>query len=86
MQNNVYTTNVFDKYRKRYKKKFRSLPTDLLKLEEELIENPKLGTHLGDGLYKIWLAVKSKNKGKSGGFRVVTYLLNENNGFLIFIF
>ena len=78
MPNSVYTTHIFDKYRKRYKKKFRSLPTDLLKLEEELIENPKLGTHLGDGLYKIRLAVKSKNKGKSGGFRVVTYLLSEN--------
>ena len=44
-----------------------------------MIENPKLGTDLGDGLYKIRLAVKSKNKGKSGGFRVVTYLVTQND-------
>ena len=28
-------------------------------------------------MYKIRLAVKSKGKGKSGGFRVITYLLTE---------
>ncbi len=47
-------------------------------LEQMLIANPKLGTDLGDGLYKIRLAVKIKNKGKSGGFRVVSYILTQN--------
>jgi hypothetical protein len=41
--------------------------------------NPKSGTCLGNGLYKIRLSVKSKNKGKSGGFRVINYLIEENN-------
>ena len=48
-------------------------------MEKELLGNPHLGDHLGDGLYKIRLAVKSKGKGKSGGFRVITYLLSPEN-------
>ena len=53
--------------------------SEILELERLLIENPRLGIDLGDGLFKIKLAVKSKNKGKSGGFRVVTYLVTEND-------
>jgi hypothetical protein len=79
MANRITYTPIFEKYYKRYAKKYRSLATDLLELEEKLLENPALGTNLGDGLYKIRLAIKSKNKGKSGGFRVITYFI-ENQG------
>ncbi len=44
---------------------------------EDLAENPTLGASLGSGLYKIRLASKSKGGGKSGGFRLVTYLVDE---------
>lgn len=44
---------------------------DSLKIE------PKQGTYLGSGLFKIRLASQSKGKGKSGGFRVVTYYIVE---------
>jgi hypothetical protein len=46
-------------------------------LTQQLPNEPTLGTSLGDGLFKIRLAVKSKNKGKSGGFRVITYLISK---------
>lgn len=49
-----------------------------MELFEELSENPHLGTPLGDNRYKIRVAVKSKGKGKSGGIRVITYLITEN--------
>jgi hypothetical protein len=78
MANRVKYTSIFEKYYKRYSKKFRSIPGEILALEKLLIENPTLGTDLGNGLFKIRLSVKSKNKGKSGGFRVVTYLLTNN--------
>ncbi len=42
-----------------------------------LTETPTLGTSMGAGLYKIRLAVKGKGKGKSGGFRVVSYLVTQ---------
>lgn len=79
MANKIKYTGIFEKYFKRYSKKYRSLSDDLQQLEKQLIENPTLGIYLGDGLYKIRLAVESKNKGKSGGFRVITYFILDND-------
>lgn len=79
MANSVKYTKIFEKYYKRYIKKFPSLADEIIELEALLIKNPTLGNDLGNGLYKIRLAVKSKNKGKSGGFRVVTYLITKSN-------
>ncbi len=36
-----------------------------------------MGTPLGHQCYKIRLAVKSKGKGKSGGLRVITWVIVE---------
>jgi hypothetical protein len=41
-------------------------------LIERLKEEPQQGTPLGDDCYKVRLSIASKNKGKSGGARVVT--------------
>ena len=79
MANRVKYTSVFEKHYKRYSKKFHSIASEISELEKLLIENPALGTDLGNGLFKIRLAVKSKNKGKSGGFRIITYLVTEND-------
>lgn len=84
MANEVLYSNVFIKKAKVYKKKYLSLVEDLYELEEKLLENPQQGTDLGAGLYKIRLAIKSKGKGKSGGFRIVTYLVsNMQDGVVI---
>ncbi len=40
-----------------------------------------MGTPLGNETYKIRLAIKSKNKGKSGGLRVISHLETEIIGF-----
>ena len=48
------------------------------RLENDLIANPKMGDSYGSNIYKIRLADESKGKGKSGGFRVITYLIEEN--------
>jgi hypothetical protein len=60
---------------KRLAKKYPSLIEDILKLIEALGKNPEEGTALGKGLFKIRLAIESKGKGKSGGARVITYVL-----------
>jgi hypothetical protein len=39
-----------------------------------LKENPTLGESLGSNCFKVWMAISSKNKGKSGGARVITYV------------
>ncbi|WP_316847798.1 type II toxin-antitoxin system RelE/ParE family toxin [Pedobacter psychrodurus] len=77
MANEVIYSDVFIKKAKVYKKKYLSLVDDLYELEEKLLENPQQGNDLGAGLYKIRLAVKSKGKGKSGGFRIITYLVSS---------
>jgi hypothetical protein len=59
-------------------KRLRSLKQDLSELQASLLENPQLGTHIGNDAYKIRLAIKSKGKGKSGGARVITYLVTKS--------
>ena len=72
MKVTVRITNNFKAEVKPLLKKYKSLTTDLLKLERELLVNPRLGTSLGKDAYKIRLKISSKNKGKSGGARVIS--------------
>ncbi|MBB3837392.1 mRNA-degrading endonuclease RelE of RelBE toxin-antitoxin system [Runella defluvii] len=68
-------------FRREYKqlsKKYRSLDADMQGLIAKLQENPTLGTSLGNNAYKIRLAITSKNKGKSGGARVITYYISDD--------
>lgn len=71
----VRTTDRFEKEAKRLLKKYPSLKFELIELQRLLIGNPSLGTPLGKNFYKIRLAIKSKGTGKSGGARVITYLI-----------
>lgn len=52
--------------------------------------NPKIGDSYGSNIFKVRLADESKGKGKSGGFRVITYVIEEKaestNIYLITIF
>ena len=72
MSYSVETTSNFEKEAKRLIKKFKSLKVEIADLIEELEYAPFKGKHLGEGVYKIRLAIKSKGKGKSGGARVMT--------------
>lgn len=74
----VLVSDNFRKEVKRYLKKFRSLKEELADLSNSLLRNPKQGTQLTETTYKIRLASKSKGKGKSGGFRVITYLIETS--------
>jgi len=48
-----------------------------LELADQLAIRPDLGESLGGNLYKLRMSIKSKGKGKSGGARIITYLINE---------
>lgn len=50
----------------------------------ELENNPTTGTLLGNNIYKIRLSIASKNKGKSGGARVMTFVKVKNTSVLHF--
>lgn len=78
MSYNVIPTQKFIKEIKRLVKKFPSLKNEYAELIDELKTNPTAGTPLGDDCYKIRLAIASKNKGKSGGARVITYIVVDD--------
>ena len=84
MSNSVELSDNFKKEAKRLVKKYRSLKTELAKLFIELEENPTLGTPLGNDIYKIRLAIASKNKGKSGGARVLSFVKVTQTTVLLF--
>jgi mRNA-degrading endonuclease RelE of RelBE toxin-antitoxin system len=69
---------AFVKAAKRLGKKHPSLKADLATLFSDLKENPHQGTLLRPNVYKIRLVIVSKGRGKSGGGRVITYALDEN--------
>lgn len=77
MKRKIIALPHFDRRLKRLVKKFRSLSAELSAFEKALEENPRQGKDLGLGLYKIRLASKSKGTGKSEGFRVVTYYVEQ---------
>ncbi len=78
MNFSVIPSDKFKREAKRLIKKFPSLKHELADLSVTLTNEPETGTPLGNDTYKIRLAIKSKGKGKSGGGRVITYVLTEN--------
>jgi mRNA-degrading endonuclease RelE of RelBE toxin-antitoxin system len=78
MSYNIIPTEKFKKEAKRLAKKYPSIKEDLAELNKQLIRNPKSGTALGNDAYKIRLAVKSKGRGKSGGARIITYVITKD--------
>ena len=78
MSRKVRTFNELDRRLKRLQKKFRTLKGELTKLGEELVESTQRpGSNMGNGLYKIRLGSASKGGGKRGGFRVITYYVEQ---------
>ncbi len=83
----IVVTPEFLKLVKKLAKSYRKIYLDIEMLKEELLENPKSGTDLGHNCYKIRVANSSIPTGKSGGFRVITYYIDEQGVIrLMFIF
>ncbi len=74
----------FKKEAKKLVKRYPSLKAELANLFLELEDNPTLGRDLGDGIYKIRIAIASKNRGKSGGGRVMSYVKITDKIVLLF--
>jgi len=87
MNYKVIPTPEFIKNFKILSKKYKNIKQDVLELAAQLETNPTIGVNLGDNIYKIRIKNSDLNKGKSGGYRVITYFVNENNElFLITIY
>jgi len=75
MSYKIVATAHFKSELKRLSKKYRSLKTEYVGLLDNLEKNPTFGKHLGNQAYKIRLAIASKNSGKSGGLRIITFVI-----------
>lgn len=78
MSYSVIPIDKFKKEAKRLIRKYPSLKKELSELNKLLISDPTIGTSLGNNIYKIRISIKSKKTGKSGGARVITYVVTEN--------
>ena len=74
MSYKIQLSSNFKKEAKKLVKRYPSLKKELTNLFIELEANPTLGTPLGNNIYKIRLSIASKNKGKSGGARVMSFV------------
>ncbi len=78
MSFSVIPSDKFKREAKRLTKKFPSLKQELAHLNNILEKDPETGTALGNSTYKIRIAIRSKGKGKSGGARIITYVVTDN--------
>ena len=69
--------NHFSKSINKMAKKNYQIYDHLETLVDSLITNPTKGESMGKGIYKIRL--KTENKGKRAGYRVVYYFINQNH-------
>lgn len=79
MSYKLIVTPNFEKDLKPLLKKHKSLKSDLVRLIESLENDPIQGIPLGKNCYKIRLAISSKGKGKSGGARVITHVVFQDD-------
>lgn len=68
---------------KRLSKKYHSMKKDLQEFKKSLIGDPYQGCSLGRGVRKVRMAIASKGKGKSGGARVITYNLYQEEDVIV---
>lgn len=76
--NRVVVLSSFKRSLKPLLKKYRSFGLTIQALIESLRENPLQGTEPKENVRKLRVAIAEKNKGKSAGARVITYVVNQN--------
>ena len=87
MSYDILTIPPFDRQLKRLLKKYPSLKFDMNQFLDELEKDPIQGTELGKNCYKIRLKISSKNRGKSGGGRIITnIIISQETVYLLAIY
>jgi len=83
---NIKLTDIYKKDFKKLVKRDKFLIEKFEALLNQLQINPTAGTSLGNGKYKIRIQNKSNNKGKSAGYRVITYTKLDDVILLVYIY
>ena len=83
----VRFSDEFNRAFKRLKKRYRSLPADVKRLLASLVDDPRQGKELYNGMRKVRLSFTSKGKGKRGGGRVIIQLaVNDTSLTFVYIY
>ncbi|MFZ2889802.1 type II toxin-antitoxin system RelE/ParE family toxin [Sulfuricurvum sp.] len=73
----IQKTKLFEKLIDTLYKRFKNIESDIEAFGDDLDDVSKLGIHLGKNVYKVRIANSDKNKGKSSGYRLISYLKIE---------
>jgi mRNA-degrading endonuclease RelE of RelBE toxin-antitoxin system len=77
----------FERALKKLSKKYPSLKSDYLAFLSELEQNPLMGDEIFPNCRKARIAIKSKDKGKSDGGRIIFYFeIIKDRIILLFVY
>ena len=82
----VFYSDDFRKSAKKLAKNYKSLKNDLKTFTNSLGNHPRQGTALFTNVYKVRIKNSDNNKGKSAGYRIITYLITQNEILLVNIY
>ena len=83
MSYTIIEQELYLKALKKLSKKYKSIETDIENFLLNLSSLDELGTELKNNVYKVRIANSNKNKGKSAGYRLITYVkMIENHLYL----
>ena len=83
MEVRISVEKEFERQFRKLTKKYRSIIDDFETFLNELEMDPYQGSCLGRGVRKVRMAIASKGKGKSGGARVITYNLYQEEDVIV---
>ena len=78
MSYKIIPTEYFKQQVRNFKKDYTHIRRDLKELHRMLKDNLKSGKLLGKKVYKIRLKSTDISKGKRGGFRVISYVVDKS--------
>ena len=78
---------LYEKAFKKLSKRYRNIEKDIGDFFKTIKSTEDLGVELKPNVYKVRIANSNKNKGKSSGYRVLTYVaLIDNTLHMLYIY
>ena len=78
MSYKIIPTETFKTQVRTLQKKYPHIRHNLKNLNEKLLQNPKSGKALGKRIYKIRLGSSDLTKGKRSGYRIISYVTDDD--------
>jgi len=83
----VSKTDYFERLVSKLSKRYRNIEQDIDIFIDSIEEIKDIGISLGNNLYKARIKNSDNSKGKSGGYRLITYLqLKDKELTLVYIY